>query len=368
MSPPASRSWLVLISGLSLTSCAVSAESRVIRDCEACTITPEHVVDLGSAEGSGVIGSPADVVRRANGQWVVTDFMGNGRLLVFQTDGSFLRALGRKGQGPGEYDLPLAAVVEPGDSLAVIDYGLGRLSILSPGLEFVRSAPLGPARGPVTLLSGGRHVISANIRTPGSIGLPLHLIGADGRVVRSFGVAAPIENLRNQDLFYRPLAADSSGTVWSGELLRYVLTQWDTTGTLLSRLERRAEWFPPQSDYGLRKDRTVPPPPGVRGIALDKRGLLWVSIDVPDPHWKDAFVEGSDPYGRARLVVEDLNAYYDGLVEIIGPVRGVVVARTRFDQRVRGFPGDGLVFVQRTVPPGYPVASIWRVRPPSPSR
>ncbi len=50
---------------------------------------------------------------------------------VFDARGRFLRAIGKKGQGPGEFDLPGRCVVTPGGELAVLDLGNHRVSFFS---------------------------------------------------------------------------------------------------------------------------------------------------------------------------------------------------------------------------------------------
>lgn len=47
---------------------------------------------------------------------------------VFDSEGRFLRTIGKKGQGPGEFTLPARIVLTPTDEVAVLDAGNRRLS------------------------------------------------------------------------------------------------------------------------------------------------------------------------------------------------------------------------------------------------
>lgn len=343
----------------------VYAQSTVVSDCARCVMQRERVVELGSEDGDGALGSPAGVVRRLNGEWVVADYQGSGRFYVFAPDGTFRRTVGRKGRGPGEYSIPDDFRVLPGDSLEVVDYFGFRITTLSPSLDVVRTRPTGPLGHQIAFLPDGRHVIAGSVRSAVSIGLPLHLVSA-GKIVRSFGADPPIQSVANSMRMWRSLASAKGGAVWSSELLRYVIEQWDSSGTRRMRLERTAPWFQPQREYGVSSDPSRPPRPGLVFIDTDSVGMIWTAIRIPDADYPSAFVEGFDPYGRRTDVVQDLNRYYDTVVEVIDPERKAVVGRANMDENVQGFAGNGFVFTYELRGEGYPVVSVWRLRLPQP--
>ena len=89
---------------------------------------------------------------------------------VFDPSGRLLRTLGRRGQGPGEFQL-VGAIGLRADSLWVSDGGLRRVSLFSPDGRFARSIPVpawrdGTAGAPVrsaALLDDGSVVGRANV-------------------------------------------------------------------------------------------------------------------------------------------------------------------------------------------------------------
>lgn len=340
------------------------ASGQVVADCTHCDMRPELVVELGTEDGPGALGEPSHVVQRVNGQWAVTDFQGRGQVWIFAADGSFVRTIGRKGQGPGEYELPLWLHVLPGDSLEVVDFENLRITTLAPDLSVARTRRLGPAGLMIAFLPDGSHVLSVSIPSAMSIGLPLHLISREGRILRSFGAKPPVEEVRNQSRMRRALAPAGAHAVWSAELLRYVIEKWDVQGNRLQRMERKASWFPPQTHYGVRADPSIAPAPGLLYVHTDARGRVWTAANVPDPDWESAFVNGTDPYGRVARLVKDLNKYYDSIVEVIDPVSMQVVGRARFDESAHPFAGDGLYVTHETRGRGWPVVAVWRLRPP----
>lgn len=64
-----------------------------------------RIAHFGSLDGPGAIGSIRDITLDGEGHVFVADGLA-AQILVFYMDGTFLRALGRKGGGPGEYLSP----------------------------------------------------------------------------------------------------------------------------------------------------------------------------------------------------------------------------------------------------------------------
>lgn len=66
----------------------------------------------------------------------------SSRLLLYDANGRFVRALGRRGDGPGEMRRLESITVKAGDTLAIFDPGLRRLSFWQPDSGFLRSVNL----------------------------------------------------------------------------------------------------------------------------------------------------------------------------------------------------------------------------------
>lgn len=74
----------------------------------------------------------------AAGNVYVMDFLDNN-IKLFDPSGKFLKLIGRKGQGPGEFNLPMDIVFAK-DRLVVWDMGSHRLCSLTPAGEFIKAA------------------------------------------------------------------------------------------------------------------------------------------------------------------------------------------------------------------------------------
>src|SRR5688572_3370933 len=77
----------------------------------------------------------------SDGGLVVAD-VASSRLLIYDGNGHFLRLLGRRGDGPGEFRRLESITVGSGDTLATFDPSLRRLSFWHPDAGFLRTVSL----------------------------------------------------------------------------------------------------------------------------------------------------------------------------------------------------------------------------------
>lgn len=88
----------------------------------------EPAARVGGAEAPGQeqLFTVSSVAEDADGRFYIANF-GDKRVLVFDSAGTFVRAIGRGGRGPGEFAAP-RSVAAVGDALLVLDMALGRIS------------------------------------------------------------------------------------------------------------------------------------------------------------------------------------------------------------------------------------------------
>ena len=82
---------------------------------------------------------PNDVVVAPNGDIFVGEGHGgaNSRILKFSKDGKFIKSIGKKGTGPGEFDQPHALAFDSKGRLIVGDRGNNRIQILDQDGKFI---------------------------------------------------------------------------------------------------------------------------------------------------------------------------------------------------------------------------------------
>ena len=95
----------------------------------------------GGAADPGYFYQPNDVVTAANGDIFVAEGHGgaNARILKFSKDGTLIKAIGRKGTGPGEFDQPHALAFDSKGRLFVGDRSNNRIQILDQDGKFLEA-------------------------------------------------------------------------------------------------------------------------------------------------------------------------------------------------------------------------------------
>lgn len=159
------------------------------------------LVEIGPDE-SGTAGALYQVTGafRLNDGRIVVANHGAQELRIYSPEGELLRQVGREGAGPGEFTSVFWVGSLPGDSIAAWDALSGRLSVFTPGGDFVRSVTpagsLGLLPQAVGVLSDGRVVVATGAGSGGVLPSEGHavrdtvtyvVLSPDGAVVDTLG-------------------------------------------------------------------------------------------------------------------------------------------------------------------------------------
>jgi sugar lactone lactonase YvrE len=88
-------------------------------------------------EGPDTFGGPCDVAVAANGDIFVADGHANSRIVKFDKDGTFIKAWGKRGTGPGEFNLPHTLVIDSQGRLLVGDRSNNRIQVFDQDGTFL---------------------------------------------------------------------------------------------------------------------------------------------------------------------------------------------------------------------------------------
>ncbi len=323
--------------------------------CTSCRIQLTREVTLGSDPNSLSPGVWSSVLRNNAGEYYVATLVTDGadHIRHYDATGRFKRAIGRAGQGPGEYRSIVQMVLGRGDSIYVFEST--RLSILSPNGAYARSvSPLPFIARQAVVLPSGDMLLSAQRRTRGLAGLPIHRLSASGQHVASFGAQPAVFDPERPSLSTRRVAIAREGTVWLARPDRYLIEQWSPRGTRLLTVTRAPNWFPVR-EQELYPDKA--PTPYIVDLRVGIENYLWVAAVRQDPNWKRHHILRGEgvPYSPT-----DQDKLYDSVVDVIDPKTGALMASAVLPQRVGGFVDAQRVWVLRETRAGLWVIDIWR--------
>jgi hypothetical protein len=298
----------------------------------ATIVAPGDSIDL--ATGMPAVASDGHIV-------VPLDDSPAGAVGVFDSAGRLVRRVGRAGDGPGEFRSVQSIGLGLGDSLWVID-NLYRAHVFAPPplVTFARTIRFErPNTGRVTPFG----ILSAGVYT--SAGLQsAHLVNWDGQLVREYGASAPAASV--DDRLGSPAVRDTA-RVWVPYAKAYVLELLDAGGTVAQRIERRLSWFPP--DSGARGFAwQAKPPPRIHAVNIGVDGNIWVLIRRANRAWKPQEVPGATrpdrPVEARRLGAVNFAELFEGVIEVLDPRDGRLIATRDVGGGVLGFPASDLIY------------------------
>lgn len=332
--------------------------------CARCTIMLDHVATLGDREGPGTVTLTSVIARDSRGRYYTSHSEIPGLVLVFDSTGSFLKSIGRKGKGPGEYGSVMAIEIGPADTLHFFDNDPPRWTVLDSGYNVVRVTALevhGIEPRGALVYDNSLSVINATIPSPDRVGFPLHLLEADGVLGRSFGAESPIFRPDVPYLLFRWLAKSDIRKVWATHYSQYVIELWDLNGAQLQRIVRRAQWFRPWLKAELFSPAKAPQP-RMADIYERADGRLWTLARVGARDWAQGLrIETNDPPGTRFYVPDRWERVYDSVIELIDPNTGLLVVSERVPKYLITFVGDNLVVGYHEDDEGFPFLDVWRV-------
>jgi hypothetical protein len=300
--------------------------------CLECRIELAGPVIISDADSAGWLTDAINLARGPDGRFFVISQINRSSMIVLDAGGRRLKTVGRRGSGPGEYAMLIPPAFGPSDIIQAIDVVQMRRTLLNSSLEFIETRPLAMRPTGYELLQDGRMVASGVVPTPSRVGYPLHIIGHDGNITRSFGAASPSFRADLAHLSWRRIAVTDDERIWAAPVNSYRLELWDTAGALLETIEREAEWFdawvaPPAGSVAER-----PPAPSILHVWIHGN-QMWVMARVADRDWTPLTGGRRGVESGNRLIeTDELDSIYDTMVEVIDLDSRRLITSRRFGQ------------------------------------
>ena len=352
--------WLSALLGVHAAATPLAGQERELVSgevtCASCRITLDTVATIGGLDGPGlhVVFRFARVAVDRLGRIIVTDIR-QPEFSVFEADGTFLRTVGQRGDGPGEYR-HIDWVNAGPRYIHVFDHLRGR-TMLDYDFNVVRTDRY-PGQPITTFVMDSDDVVfNADVGTPTAVGHKFHVLTPSGEM-KSFGGEGGV--YRGPSSTFYKLTGDGVNTLWTIRSDANILRRWSigSRPMLTMEFERRVKAF---DDHA--PDGNTFPSSWNRGLMLDPVGL-WLVWTTPDPDWTQR-----SPVGT-RGAEAPPRLEHDGWVDLIDPEAGLTIARHWNDGHLLGFAqGSRYVVAYHETDEGVPYLHLLEPRlVDSPSR
>ena len=285
--------------------------------CAECAITLDTVLTIGGLDGPGldVVSMFSSVAVDRRGRVLVWEG-GEAEISVFGSTGRYLRTVGRRGEGPGEYGSISHIGVGP-RYIHVFEYHKGR-TMLDHDFQVVRTDRFPGQILSVAVVSDDVVVFVADVPTPASVGHQLHLLRPSGEMASHGYDGGVYSSELTPWATTRTAVAGEGSTVWAVPLEVNRLVRWDLAPEpMVGRVfDRRVAEFDEGGDAFA--------PARLGSAMLDDRGL-WLSWHTADPDWT-----GPPPSLDSR-VSTPIDQLRNGWLDLVDPATGQTLARYRQD-------------------------------------
>lgn len=297
-----------------------------IEPCNDCSLDLVATTSLSAPDDVAGLDLNSRIRRMTSGNFIAAPIAERGLLAVFNPKGRFMRTIGGAGEGPGEFRSISIVAAGVNNEVIVADWRLSRMSRLSLRGALLSSFPLVGRPMDVVPVPDDRLAVQMNIPTEETVGIPVHIMSQQGKMLASFGSEGVDYQAWNADVFARQLAYSNSG-LWVSRLNEYQIELWSLEGKHLRTLVRKVEWFEPWYETNRKSFYDSRPETRVAGLAAGRDGLLWLLLTTADKDWR----RGDPPDDITEIGLAEARRFYDWVIEVIDPSRVKLVAARRFD-------------------------------------
>ena len=174
-------------------------------------------------DGPDTFGGPCDVAVAANGDIFVADGHQNSRVVKFDKDGKFIKAWGKRGEGPGEFNLPHTIVIDSRGRVLVGDRSNNRIQIFDQDGAYIDQwAQFGTPSGMYISSDDTLYVVDYNVKKGVFIGS-----ARDGSV-----------RYKLDEAVAEGVAVDKDGNIYVGETVPGTTIGGQPGGHIVRKFER----------------------------------------------------------------------------------------------------------------------------------
>ncbi|MCY4573896.1 MAG: hypothetical protein OXF01_13965 [Gemmatimonadetes bacterium] len=327
--------------------------------CEDCLVL-EHEFQIGSVAGPGFIsgrGGEDQIVRDGSGNYWLGQ---REHMNVYDPDGEFIRTVGRKGEGPMEFERAYPFHADAGGHVHIWDPHNLRVTIIAPDFALVDEKPLSGRQinDMMAIDDGSLYVMQTWSSDPANPGQPLHIV--DGQeVLVSFGAEyGPGDDPSDfNPLDERYAAVAPNGSIMVAHREEYRIEAWSRDGQLLGSLTG-----PDLENTAFEPGEVTaenPLPNFLTDLHVDASGRVWVSQLVRRPDWVERSEE--DPQGGLMPAGMDILNWFRSRIDLVDVETCTLLASHEQDPFFLDFVEDGLIADVEFSPAGAPLVNLKRI-------
>ncbi len=293
--------------------------------------------------------NPRGVASNDSGEIFVLDY-GNNRIQKFSPEGKYLATIGRRGQGPGEFEGPLCFDIDPAGSLYVFEGASRRIQILAPNgkarqtIKNTKASVLGIRYLPSGMIAvTGYPSIAFTEKKLQPLPKLMRVLDPKGNLKFEFGDLHDFSsNIANTFGNYPDFDVDLKGNFFVTFRYENRIEKYFPEGKLVWRANRPLNYDTKPISPGSMK-RTAqglaiiqPQLNSVStGIAVDARGRAWVAtLDRQLTQQEEGEVVTTPGFRKVKAAAdsERIDAYK---LEIYDP-EGMLLGELKLDHRMHG--------------------------------
>ena len=292
-----------------------------------CEIVLSKLASLSDKGYPGILPTSAvHVVQDGSGRFLLPSSELD-QIIVFDPTGAIRALIGERGQGSAQFLMITSLLPTADGSFLVYDTRKRTITTLAPNLKVQSTVPF--RLRPTLVHEGGRFIVAQQIPTRELVGQPIHLVDADGTVLRSFGAETATYRLDEPLLHERLVASTPSGLIWAAAPGRYRLEQWDPlSGKRLADIAVPSKWFSESKNF---RDERFRPAPIIVALWASEREL-WVLVRDADARWRPP----NQPNVERQFEIGEYQRTYDWVLEVIDVSSKQLIATKRFDHALWG--------------------------------
>lgn len=260
-----------------MLACASGCASEPASAPSTFELVSRISLDLGSDH---FIGRAMDLARDERGWFYIPDAFEH-TVWVVDSAGREVRSIGRKGNGPGELEKPVAVAIQ-GDTLAVLEGGNARISFFTlPGGDHARTIPQhGAMPSGIGFSPDGRRIAVSH-----SYGESLFsILTSSGEVLGSYGSHPSAYYVVPVNLPGGHMSLADDDRILVSAIREYEVVRSDWNGEVTGRFAAEPEGFEPMNlaTAGSRSD-------------VEQRVREWTPLGRPIDHGSGIMVQWSEP-------------------------------------------------------------------------